>query len=89
MTELSMQKNGLLHCVLFFYAFEVECRKGNDMARYTANAALTNINYTESIFRVVDDVVDDGRNLTFVVPLSRVKRFLRIMKDAGIAVTRS
>ena len=74
---------------LFFYAFEVECRKGDYMARYTANAALVSINYTESIFRVVDDVVDDGQNLTFVVPLGRVKRFLRIMKDAGIAVTRS
>lgn len=74
---------------LFFYAFEVECRKVDYMARYTANAALVSINYTESIFRVVDDVVDDGQNLTFVVPLGRVKRFLRIMKDAGIAVTRA
>ena len=45
--------------------------------------------HTESIFRVVDDVVGDGQNLTFVVPFGRVKRFLRIMKDAGIAVTRA
>lgn len=58
------------------------------MAQYKAKVSLTNISYAESLLHVVDDVVDDGRNLIFAVPLSKVKRFLRIMHDAGINVTK-
>lgn len=58
------------------------------MAKYMTNVALENIRYADSVLHVVDDAVDDGRNITFYVPLRKIERFLRIMHDAGVEVER-
>ena len=74
-----LQKN-----VLVLFAFQIWAQKGEIMAVYKTNVALTKIKYAESILRIVDDVIDDGENLTFYVPLEKQKKFLYIMSASGI-----
>lgn len=58
------------------------------MAVYRTNVPLTSIRYAEGVLRIVDDAIDDGRNITFYVPSEKIKKFLCIMSASGIWVTK-
>lgn len=63
-----------------------DAERGNTMAVFKTRVPLTNIRYAECILHIVDDIVDDGVNLTFYVPTEKAKKFLGIMSACGIWV---